>query len=191
MKTIHSAETITIPKEVDVSVHARIVRVKGPRGELVRSFKHMQCHISIVNKKRSKRKISIEVWFGTPKEIAVINTICSHIKNMITGVTKGFERRMRYVYAHFPINTAIADDGSEIRISNFLGEKVIRHVKMLEGVKVARKPEQKDEIFLQGNDIEKVSQSAALIHQSCLVKEKDIRKFLDGIYVSEKNIIGE
>jgi len=33
----------------------------------------------------------------------------------------------------------------------------------------------------QGNDIEKVGESCALIHQSCLVKRKDIRKFLDGM----------
>lgn len=31
--------------------------------------------------------------------------------------------------------------------------------------------------------------SAALIHQSVLVKRKDIRKFLDGIYVSEKTTV--
>lgn len=30
---------------------------------------------------------------------------------------------------------------------------------------------------------------AARIHQSVLVKRKDIRKFLDGIYVSEKGTI--
>ena len=31
--------------------------------------------------------------------------------------------------------------------------------------------------------------TAALIHQAVLVKRKDIRKFLDGIYVSEKTTI--
>ena len=31
--------------------------------------------------------------------------------------------------------------------------------------------------------------SAALIHQAVLVKRKDIRKFLDGIYVSEKGTV--
>lgn len=30
---------------------------------------------------------------------------------------------------------------------------------------------------------------AALIHQAVLVKRKDIRKFLDGIYVSDKTTI--
>ena len=41
----------------------------------------------------------------------------------------------------------------------------------------------------QGNSIEAVSQSAALIQQSTTVKNKDIRKFLDGLYVSEKTTV--
>lgn len=32
---------------------------------------------------------------------------------------------------------------------------------------------------------------AALIHHKCVVKKHDIRKFLDGIYVSESGVIGE
>ena len=48
----------------------------------------------------------------------------------------------------------------------------------------------KDELVVEGNDLEAVSQSAALIQQSTTVKNKDIRKFLDGMYVSErKNIV--
>lgn len=63
---------------------------------------------------------------------------------------------------------------------------------MLEGVSVTRSEKVKDELVLDGNDIELVSRSAALINQKCHVKNKDIRKFLDGIYVSEKGtILGE
>lgn len=57
---------------------------------------------------------------------------------------------------------------------------------MLEGVTIAEAKSGKDEYWLEGNDIENVSQSAADMHIACLVRNKDIRKFLDGLYVSEK-----
>jgi hypothetical protein len=59
-----------------------------------------------------------------------------------------------------------------------LGFVVVQTVFMHDGVEV--KAGDKDEIILSGNDIEKVSVSAALIQQSTSVKKKDIRKFLDG-----------
>lgn len=65
---------------------------------------------------------------------------------------------MKFVYAHFPVNCNIPDDGKWIEIHNFLGEKVVRRVHMLEGVKITRSTE-KDEIILSGNDLEQVSQS--------------------------------
>lgn len=55
------------------------------------------------------------------------------LQNLITGVTKGFEYKMRLVYAHFPININIEDGGKIIEIRNFLGEKRVRVVKMLPG----------------------------------------------------------
>lgn len=72
-----------------------------------------------------------------------------------------------------------------MEIRNFLGEKIVRVVDMLPGVSCERSSAVKDELILTGNDIELVSRSSALIHQKCLVKKKDIRKFLDGIYLSE------
>lgn len=66
---------------------------------------------------------------------------------------------MRLVYAHFPINVSTNADGSELEIRNYLGEKIVRKVTMLEGVKVIRSEKVKDEIVLTGNDVELVSQS--------------------------------
>jgi len=60
---------------------------------------------------------------------------------------------------------------------------------MLEGVTISESKVQKDELILQGNDIDNVSQSAASIQGICRVRNKDIRKFLDGIYVSEKSTV--
>merc|ERR1719237_46461 len=101
---------------------------------------------------------------------------------------KKFEYRLRLVYAHFPINANITNANSTVEIRNFLGEKIIRTVNMLPGVKIDKSAATKDELIVTGTDINLVSRSAALIRQSCLVKNKDIRKFLDGIYVSTHGI---
>ncbi len=74
---------------------------------------------------------------------------------------------------------------------NFLGEKIVRHVKMHEGVDVEPSKGVKDQLELTGNSVENVSQSAADLQQACRVRNKDIRKFLDGLYVSEKGNIVE
>lgn len=107
----------------------------------------------------------------------------------ISGVTRGFQYKMRAVYAHFPINCVTTEGNSVIEIRNFLGEKYIRRVKMAPGVTVVNSPKQKDELIIEGNSLEDVSSSAALIQQSTTVKNKDIRKFLDGLYVSEKTTV--
>jgi len=188
MKTIVTEESIVIPNGVTVSVESRVVTVSGPRGKLTRPFKHLNFEMMVVGKKN--KKFLARVYFATKKQIASLRTLLSHIKNMITGVTKGFEYKMRLVYAHFPIGANTTNNGVEIR--NFLGEKIVRRVPMLEGVKIIRSEKTKDELVLTGNDIEKVSQSAANIHGSTKVKgRKDIRKFLDGVYVSEKKILGQ
>jgi len=75
--------------------------------------------------------------------------------------------------------------------SNFLGEKLVRRITLGEGVEVEASKNVKDELVLSGNSIENVSQSAADIQQICRVRNKDIRKFLDGIYVSERGNIEE
>ena len=75
---------------------------------------------------------------------------------------------------------------------NFLGEKLVRKVRMQAGVDVEASKNTKDELQLTGNSLEAVSQSAADIQQVCRVRNKDIRKFLDGLYVSERgNIVEE
>lgn len=185
MKTIVSNQEVTIPDGVKVSVKNSVVKVTGERGSLTRSFAHAKLQIEMIGKK----KIKVQKWFGNRAELAVVRTICSHIENMIKGVTKGFQYKMRSVYAHFPINVIISPDMKEVEIRNFLGEKALRKVQMLPGVTCVNSKAQKDELILESNDVEAVSRCCALIQQSTTVKRKDIRKFLDGIYVSEKTTV--
>jgi len=190
MKPTLSTETINIPSNVTVEIKARKVRVKGPRGVLLRDFKHLSLEMEVLPplEENGPKRIRVQKWFGSTRELAAVQSVCSHINNMFTGVQRGYKYTMKLVYAHFPINVNPTDGGKSLEIRNFLGEKVIRRVPMKEGVKVD-KTGNKDEIALEGNSIENVGSSASLIHQVCMVKRKDIRKFLDGVYVSEKSNI--
>ncbi|KAL8135391.1 large ribosomal subunit protein uL6-like [Apium graveolens] len=193
MKTILSSETMDIPDGITIKIKAKVIEVEGPRGKLVRNFKHLNLDFQLITDEETggggQKKLKVDAWFGSRKTTAAIRTALSHVNNLIVGVTKGYRYKMRFVYAHFPINASIAASSNAIEIRNFLGEKKVRKVQMLDGVTITRSEKVKDEIVLDGNDIELVSRSAALINQKCHVKKKDIRKFLDGIYVSEKGTI--
>ncbi|ROT69409.1 large ribosomal subunit protein uL6 [Penaeus vannamei] len=190
MKTINTSQKVLIPKDVEFKIHNRIVTVKGPRGTLKRSFQMLKLNFH-VRKTAKGTIVNVEKWFGKRKEVAAVRTVCTHITNMVKGVTVGFQYKMRAVYAHFPINCVISNNNQSVEIRNFLGQKYIRRVDMQSGVTITASPKQKDEFVVEGNSIEAVSQSAARIQQSTTVKHKDIRKFLDGIYVSEKGHVVE
>ncbi|KAB0373344.1 hypothetical protein FD755_015003 [Muntiacus reevesi] len=153
MKTILSNQTVDIPENVDITLKGWTVIMKGPRGTLQRDFNHINVELSLLGKK--KKRLHVDKWWGNRKELATVGTICSHVQNMINGVTLGFRYKMRSVYAHFPINVVIHENGVACLVSQA----------------------QKDELILEGNDIELVSNSAALIQQATTVKNKDIRKF--------------
>ncbi|KAF4619228.1 hypothetical protein D9613_005321 [Agrocybe pediades] len=189
MRDVLKTEELEIPAGVEISVKSRLITVTGPRGTLTKNVRHVDMDIRVLKGKTTK--VTLAVWQGGRKHVACLRTIRSLINNMVTGVTKGFRYKMRAVYAHFPINCIIQENGHAVEIRNFLGEKIVRHVKMLSGVEVSESTAQKDELILEGNDIDHVSQSAASIQGVCRVRNKDIRKFLDGIYVSDKGTVVE
>jgi large subunit ribosomal protein L9e len=178
-----------------VQVNARKIKVTGPLGTLERDFQHIAMDLRKLKGSElgtegmeeddlAKDYIKVDLWFATRKQLACVRTICSHIENLFTGVLRGFLYKMRFVYSHFPINVTLNADTVEIR--NFLGEKRVRRVKLLPGVSYERSTTVKDQIELTGIDIAAVSLTAAKIQQATNIRNKDLRKFLDGIYVSEK-----
>merc|ERR1719454_1101164 len=104
MKIIRADKTIVIPKGIDVDIKSRVVTVKGKEGTLSRNFRHLPVTIQKTqNSANGVKKLEVSLYFGLTKQLAALRTVCSHVDNMITGVTKKFRYAMRLVYAHHPI----------------------------------------------------------------------------------------
>lgn len=172
VKTAAIKEQIKIPDGVTITLDNNILTVNGEKGELKRTFSHPKINIKINGK-----AIEVNGKNVRRKELALIGTIIAHTKNMIKGVTEGFEYKMKTVFSHFPIKTSV--EGNEFIIQNFLGERSARRAEILEGVNIEIKGEL---ITLQGIDKEKVGQTVANIERATAVKRRDTRVFQDGVY---------
>lgn len=128
------------------------------------------------------------MWLAPYKVQCGANTLKSLIDNMQIGVTEGFRYRMKLVYAHFPINAVISKDKKTVEIKNFLGGKKVHKINLYPGCTVHLNPSVKDELVFDGLDNAALSLCCAQVNQVCKIGDKDERKFLDGIYVSEKSL---
>lgn len=165
--------TVEIPENVQLTLEGRKITVQGPKGKIVKDFTHTKLNMV---KEGNTLKLSIENPRRT--QAALVGTISAHVKNMIKGVTQGWVYKMKIVFVHFP--TAVKVVGKEVHIENFLGERKARIADILGETKITIK---QDDIVLEGIDIDDVSQTAANIQTRGKVRKKDLRKFLDGIYV--------
>jgi ribosomal protein L6P/L9E len=98
---------VVLTNSVKVSIKSRFVTVEGPRGKLSKDLKHMPINLSVITGASSSAEIKIEIHHGARKNVALLRTVRTLIENMFIGVTKGFLYKMRYVYAHFPINVNV------------------------------------------------------------------------------------
>ncbi len=171
-------ETVTIPDDVTISIdEKKTVQVKGEKGTLSKTMSHPSISLQV-----NKNTLEISCSnYPKRKEKALIGTFCALVNNMILGVSKGYEYKMKTVYSHFPIKTAVEDN--HFLIHNFLGERSPRKAEILENVTVDIKD---DDIIVKGIDKEKVGQTAANIERATRVKRRDIRVFQDGVYIISK-----
>ena len=182
---------VEIPSNVELSLVGKKVIVKGPLGVIERDFSYARA----IDFKKEGNKIVLEGYFLRKRERALINMIASKIKNMITGVLKGYRYRMYIVYAHFPMMVKV--EGKKVVIENFLGSRgrIVTDIVGDTSVKVT-----KDEVIVEGVDKEAVGQTVANIHQAAKLRGK--RRLsphgrsggpgvLDGIYLHKKEYIKE
>lgn len=176
---------------VDVQVKSRRVVVKGPRGVVEKDFKHIKADIIKKDGEEKGKKIKyleVTIYLSTYKQSAILYTLCTHIKSMIDGVTQGYRYKMVCVKKHFPISVGVVDGNVEVK--NFIGCKENIIVPITPGVTVSKYEKNAEgELWFEGNDKEAVASNCSRLNQSCNVGDKDKRKFLDGIYCSERGLI--
>jgi large subunit ribosomal protein L6 len=177
MRLPEISRVIPIPEGVVIDIDGGKVTVRGTRATLTRDFSFAGVSVETDGK-------AVRVWAKWPrkKEAALVGTLESHVKNMITGVTKGYTYKLKIVFSHFPITVKVQDRA--VMVENFTGERRPRKAKILGDVKVKLEP---DDIIVSGAALEDVSQTAANIEMMTRVTNKDPRVFLDGIYVYERN----
>ena len=171
-------QTIEIPEGIEVNLDEdNTLIVKGPEGENKRTFKILSLDF---DKKDNNLVVGSEK--ATKNEKKMMNTIAAHIKNMIRGVQKKFEYKLKICSSHFPMNVEIK--GKEAEIKNFLGEKTPRKVKIPEGVEVKI---EKDIIIIISSNKELAGQASANFEKATKIRKRDRRIFQDGIFIIEKN----
>jgi large subunit ribosomal protein L6 len=122
MRAVEVSKVVQVPEDVEVTLEGKKVTVRGAKGTLTRDFSQAPISIELQGK-------NIYVWANWPrkKESALVGTVYAHIKNMITGVRKGFTCKLKIVFSHFPISVKVQD--KTVLIENFTGERSARRAK--------------------------------------------------------------
>ncbi len=169
-------EEIVLPEGVNVDLNGAIINVKGPNGEIKKTFTHPRVSIVV-----DAGKIILSSSKATKKEKVMVGTFTAHIKNMIKGVQEPFVYKLKICSGHFPMTVSVS--GNEVIIKNFLGESVPRKVTLLDGSEVKVNG---TEIVITSPDKEVAGQNAAKIESLCRITNRDIRIFQDGCYIVHK-----
>lgn len=168
---------IPIPENVKAEIRDNVIIVEGRLGKLEKNIMKIPVVVVIQDK-----NIIIRPHGKRKKDLAITNTAKSIIRNMITGVEKGFTYKLKIVSAHFPMSVKLK--GDKVNIENYFGERSPRTSQIVgETTKVTVGGE---DVIVQGPSLEDVSQTAANIELSANMKKKDHRVFLDGVYIYSK-----
>ncbi|MDZ4226800.1 MAG: 50S ribosomal protein L6 [Candidatus Pacearchaeota archaeon] len=170
------SNTVKMPDGIKASLNESVVIINGPNGETSRDL-----FSPLIKMELKENTITLSTASSKRKFTRILQTVTSHINNMVTGATEGFTYKLKICSGHFPMT--VKKEGSEVVISNFLGEKIPRRSKILEGADVEIKGEM---INVKSKDIESAGQTAANLERATFIKKRDRRVFQDGCYIIEK-----
>ena len=142
---------ISIPDGVTVSVNGNVVDVKGPKGELNYEFSKLVSVLvedGVVLTKQIKPSQEANMMQGTTNSL---------ISNMITGVSKGYDKGLEAVGVGYRFQVS----GNKITISAGYSHPVVMEAPV--GLTVTS--ESNTEITIHGIDKQKVSEFAANVRK--------------------------
>ena len=142
---------VSIPDGVTVSVNGNVVDVKGPKGELNYEFSkliNVLVEDGVVLTKQIKPSQEANMMQGTTNSL---------ISNMITGVSKGYDKGLEAVGVGYRFQVS----GNKITISAGYSHPVIMEAPV--GLTVTS--ESNTEITIHGIDKQKVSEFAANVRK--------------------------
>ncbi|MEI7961590.1 MAG: 50S ribosomal protein L6 [archaeon] len=169
-------KVLALPSEIHITLGGENkLTLKGPKGEITRAFKSYRINLSV-----SQNKITIEGSPENKQTRVLVETIAAHIRNMAEGTMYGYKFSLKVVYSHFPMSIAV--EKGVVNVKNFLGEKFPRKAKIIGDTKVEVKGQ---DVTVSGIDKDEVGQTASNLEQKTKVKNKDIRRYQDGIYIVE------
>lgn len=169
---------IKIPQGITIENDKGLITIKSTKGTLQRRFSSPIVDIAIT----SEQMVLTSKQKSSRNKKRIINTMASHIKNMIEGVQYPYVYKLKIISGHFPMTVTL--DKNTIVVKNFLGEKVPRKAKILDGVKAEIKG---DEIIVTSINKELAGQTAGNIEMSTRITNKDRRIFSDGIFITAKS----
>ena len=142
---------ISIPDGVTVSVNGNVVDVKGPKGELNYEFSkliNVLVEDGVVLTKQNKPSKEANVMQGTTNSL---------ISNMITGVSKGYDKGLEAVGVGYRFQVS----GNKITINAGYSHPVV----MEAPAELSVTSESNTEITIHGIDKQKVSEFAANVRK--------------------------
>ena len=126
---------LEIPQDVQVKYENNLLSVKGKLGEVIRKI-DLNTQVTLDSK---------SVTFASKPKLLTY-THEAHLKNAFLGVTVGYKKKLKMIYAHFPMTIEIK--GKDIAIKNFLGEKQPRKAIIRGNVKMEVKGQRSFHIWL-------------------------------------------
>lgn len=142
---------IALPSGAEVSITATQITVKGPLGTLTQALSSL---VKVVN---DNGTLKVEAANESRESNAMSGTIRALVHNMVTGVTKGFEKKLTLVGVGFRGQV----QGDKLNLSLGFSHPVVYQLPA--GVK-CEMPSQ-TEIIVKGADRQVVGQVAANIRE--------------------------